>query len=160
MSKCPFKGAPRCYVLSCLGLVQCWQEVNLNSSLACQSLEKLDEALAMLHRAKHGLITAKLGWTNSWMHLPPPLFLRLSISLFDSVHPLVSLRSSHMSEVSRSADCLSSPFLSCNLISFPFMSNMYVCITKCWTAQVQMVVLRIKMRFQDSGQMKSFSCDG
>lgn len=39
----------------------------------------------MLHRAKHGLIKAKLGWTNSWMHLPLPLFLRLSISPTNSL---------------------------------------------------------------------------
>lgn len=38
----------------------------------------------MLHRAKHGLITAKLRWTNSWMQLPLPLFLRLSPTLYSS----------------------------------------------------------------------------
>lgn len=62
----------------------------------------------MLHRAKHGLITAKRGWTNSWIYLPVPLFLHLSVSL---IHPLVSPRPCRMSEVSRSAAPLRSPFL-------------------------------------------------
>lgn len=35
MSECPFKEAPRCYVLSCPGPVPRRQVVNLNSSLAC-----------------------------------------------------------------------------------------------------------------------------
>lgn len=62
----------------------------------------------MLHRAKHGLITAKRGWTNSWIYLPVPLCLHLSVSL---IHPLVSPRPCRMSEVSRSAAPLRSPFL-------------------------------------------------
>lgn len=45
----------------------------------------------MLHRAKHGLITAKLGWTNSWMQLPLPLFLCLPIYLTNSLFILSSL---------------------------------------------------------------------
>lgn len=47
----------------------------------------------MLRRAKHGLITARLGWTNSWTHLrAPSVPASLHSSHGLSIHPLVSVR--------------------------------------------------------------------
>lgn len=59
----------------------------------------------MLRGAKHGLITARLGWTNSWTHLPAPSVpASLHSSHRLSIHPLVFIRPSHTSEELQSAD--------------------------------------------------------
>lgn len=59
----------------------------------------------MLRGAKHGLITARLGWTNSWTHLPAPSVpASLHSSHRLSIHPLVSVRPSNTSEELQSVD--------------------------------------------------------
>ncbi len=77
----------------------------------------------MLHRAKHGLITAKLGWTNSWMHLPLPLLLRLSISLTNSLFIPSSLLGPRVC-VKCHGTLTASPILSYFPLSSPLLSSL------------------------------------